>query len=97
MMKRWWWLTLEERQRKYREIQEKQLESMTPKEPKKRNPYRRGAKAYLASFDVGETKVFHNDLNWDSLRSIACHMKKDFGCEFTFNKSGVTRYITRTK
>ena len=92
MMKRWWWLTLEERQRKYRLVTGKEY-----KEPKKRNPYRRGAKAYLASFDVGETKVFHNDLNWDILRSIACHMKKDFGCEFTFNKSGVTRYITRTK
>jgi hypothetical protein len=45
MIKRWWWLTLEERQRKF-----KKQKGLPEKEPKKRNPYRRGAKAYLASF-----------------------------------------------
>ena len=86
---------MEERQRKYREIQERQPESMTPKEPKKRNPYRRGAKAYLASFDVGEKREYKETFCWENLRSIASRMKSDFGCKFTFCKDGVTKYITR--
>lgn len=90
MMKRWWWLTLEERKRKYRQITGKEY-----KEPKKRNPYRRGAKAYLASFVVGEEREFVEDLNWDNLRSIASNMKRDFGCVFSFKRIKEKRFVTR--
>ena len=87
-------MTLEEGQRKYKQIMERDA-AQKSKEPKKRNPYRRGAKAYLASFNVGETREYNEVFCWDNLRSIACHMKSDFGCQFTFCKDGLTRYITR--
>ena len=89
-MIRRWWLTLEERQRKYRLVTGKEY-----KEPKKRNPYRRGAKAYLASFVVGEEREFNEDLNWDNLRSIASNMKRDFGCTFSFRRVKEKRFVTR--
>ena len=81
---------MEERQRKF-----KKQKGLPEKEPKKRNPYRRGAKAYLASFDVGEKREYKETFCWENLRSIASRMKSDFGCKFTFCKDGVTKYITR--
>ena len=83
-------MTLEERQRKYRQVM-----GIPDKEPKKRNPYRRGAKAYLASFVVGETREFHEDLNWRNLSSIASKMKSDFGCQFRLWTAKGKRFIER--
>lgn len=94
MRDKYWWMTPEARARKYRELQGEVIE-YTPKEKKKRNPYRRGAKAYLASFDVGETRQFQPEFNWDSLRSIASIMKRHFGCRYVFSTTGSTRHITR--
>lgn len=94
MRDKYWWMTPEARARKYRELQGEVIED-PPKAKKKRNPYRRGAKAYLASFNVGETRQFQHDYNWESLRSIATMIKADFGCRYVFSTTGSTRHITR--
>ena len=96
-MKRFWWMTLEERQRKFREMRGKEPAEPRPREPKKRNPYRRGAKAYLASFNVGDIREYNEPYNWDTLRSIASKMKSDFGCIFVFHNSKQERFITRVR
>jgi hypothetical protein len=94
MRDRYWWMTPEARERKYRELQGEKFEEPI-KQKKKRNQYRRGAKAYLASFDVGEIRQFQYDFSWDGLRSIASKMKRDFGCRYTFCTTGYLRHIKR--
>lgn len=78
-MRKYWWLTIEEKQAKLRN----QL-GADEKHELKRRPYKWGAKAYLSSFDVGETRTFNNEFRWDSLRPIASKMKSMYGCEFSF-------------
>ena len=95
MRDKYWWMTPEARERKYRELRGEVIEELPPREIKKRNPYRRGAKAYLASFDVGETRQFQYDYKWESLRSIATMMKRHFGCRYVFSTTGSARHITR--
>ena len=51
---------------------------------KKRQPYIRGAKEYLSSFSIGEKRYYDGYFRWNSLKSIACLLKGDFGCEFRF-------------
>lgn len=94
-MMRWWWLTLEERQRKYREMQKTQPESLTPKEPTKRRPYQWGAKDFLSGFDIGECRLYEGKFPWRNLQSIARHMSLQFGAQFAFSTVRGKKYITR--
>ena len=61
-------------------------------EKKKRKPYKRGAKAYLSSFEIGEERVVKDEYSWNGIRSVASRMKSDYGCHFVFrNKNTITR------
>lgn len=82
-MKRYWWMT------------DKEKERMMP-QVKRRGPYQKGGKEYLSSFEVGEVREFDYSLKWNSLRGIASHMAKDYGCRFSFRTIKGKRFITRT-
>lgn len=64
---------------------------------RKRRPYKRGTKEYLTSFQVGETKKYDGAFRYTSLRSMATHLKKDFGCLFCFFTTSEGKFITRIK
>ena len=64
---------------------------------RKRQPYKRGAKEYLTSFQVGETRKFDGSFRYGSLRSMATHLKKDFGCLFCFFTTSEGKFITRIR
>ena len=69
-----------------------------PERPKNyRSPYKRGAKEYLTSFKVGETKKYDGRFRYQSLRSIATRLKNDFGCAFVFSTTYEGKYITRVQ
>lgn len=72
---------------------------LTPEERiiRPRLPYQRGVKTYLSEFKVGETRELQENLKWDSLRSVATWMKRNFGCAFTFSRRDEKKYITRLK
>ena len=59
---------------------------------KKRKPYKRGAKAFLSSFEIGEERVIKDEYSWNGIRSVASRMKSDYGCHFVFREK---KYITR--
>ena len=59
----------------------------------KRNPYRKGAKYYLANFVIGETRIYDKPFPWGSLKSTASAMKREFGCKFKLSQKKQT--ITR--
>lgn len=96
-MRRHWWETLEERQKEHREKREQPITEYHNTEARKRQPYTWGAKAYLASFNVGECREYKESFIWESLKSIATKLKKDFDCQYIFNTAGSKRYITRVK
>ena len=60
-------------------------------EKKKRKPYKRGAKAYLSSFEIGEKRVIKDEYSWNGIRSVASRMKSDYGCHFVFRNKEITR------
>lgn len=71
-----------------------------PQEEKKRvrNKYNLGAKRYLSSFEIGESRKFEGTYQqYRSLAAIACRIKEDYGCEYQFRKEGESLTITRTK
>ena len=61
-----------------------------------RAKYQWGAKAYLAGFDVHESRIYNERFPWRSLAAIASRMGKTYGMIFKFktHKDG-TRTITR--
>lgn len=90
--KRFWWMTLEERQRKSREALGKTLdEDSVPK----RRPYQRGIKYFLADFNVGEIREYNGEFNWKNMRTVAARMKNDYGCFFSFAQHAGKKYIVR--
>ena len=61
-------------------------------EKKKRRPYIRGAKAFLASFEIGEERIINGEFRWSSILAIASRLKQEYGCEFRCrNKNSITR------
>ena len=96
--KRSWWETLEERQAQLRKQTGKETYNVTCNEAKsksKRQPYKWGAKNYLSSFEVGETRVYEEICSWRNLSSIACKMRRDFGCRYSLYTDNGQRMITR--
>ena len=49
-----------------------------------RQPYRWGAKEYLSSMEVGETRHDDGQFSWRGLQCVASVMQKDYGCKFVF-------------
>lgn len=98
-MKQFWWMTLEERQRKMRGRLRATPEPLQENEKPKqiRRPYKWGAKAFLSSFEVGESREYHEKFEWRNLISIASRMKREFGCQYLFNSVDHLRFITRVK
>ena len=94
MVKRFWWETLEERRRKMREKNPCPVEKVV-KPQTKRQPYKWGAKDYLSSFEVGETRIYDEIFPWRNLSSIACKMRRDFGCRYSLYTYNGQRMITR--
>ena len=62
-----------------------------------RQRYKWGVKNYLTSFKVGETRKYDGRYRYDSLRSQAVKLKKDYGCLFGFYTSSEGKFITRIK
>lgn len=65
------------------------------REIKRRKPYCRGAKEFLSSMEVGDEKVHDERLSWRNLQSIACVMRRDYGCMYTFRTINGIRTIFR--
>ena len=64
---------------------------------KHRRPYKWGAKEYLSSMDVGETRILDERFTGNGLRCAASRMKELYGCVFVFRtkqKLGL-RQVTR--
>lgn len=91
--KRFWWMTLEERQRKSREELGKPIYG--DETYKARKTYARGLKDYLATYEVGEIREYHEAFDWHNLRSVASRMSRDYGCLFSFAQQRGKRYIVR--
>jgi hypothetical protein len=66
-------------------------------EKKARSPYKWGAKAYLASFEIGEHRIFNDEFRWRSLMSIASKLRREYGCLFCFSAAQGTKVIIRTR
>lgn len=64
---------------------------------RKRQPYKRGTKEYLTSFQVGETRKFDGSFKYGSLRSMATKLKADYDCLFCFCTTPEGKFITRIK
>lgn len=94
MRKRWWWETLEDRQAQLRKQTAKEARRVV-KPKAKRQPYQWGAKDYLSSFEVGETRIYDEVFPWRHLSSIACKMRRDFGCRYSLYTDNGQRMITR--
>ena len=62
---------------------------------KKRKPYKLGAKAFLASFEVGETREIKDEYSWDGIRATASKLKREYGCQFFCSLSSGKKTITR--
>lgn len=78
-------------------------EKRTPP-PKKRKPYKlsgepyqKGVKEYLASFEVGEERVFDGRFQNNSLRAIASKLRRDFGVQYSFRIIDGVRKVRRLK
>ena len=67
------------------------------KEKKQRRPYKWGAKAFLASFEVGEHRIVGDEFRWRSLTALSSRMRIEYGCQFCFSTTGGTKLIIRTK
>lgn len=65
------------------------------KEKKKRKPYKRGAKSFLASMEVLETKVIPSTLAPRGIASCASMLKAEVGMQFAQTKRGGINYVTR--
>lgn len=63
----------------------------------KRQPYKRGATTYLASFRVGETRKYEGEYIYSTLKSVASKLKYDYGCMYCFNSSPEGKFITRIR
>lgn len=71
--------------------------------PKKRKPYKlsgepyqKGVKEYLASFEVGEIRKT-KEMKYGSLRAIAWRLFCDFGCKFKLCRTDDTIIIMRIR
>ena len=75
-----WQRTLAERQEKFKN---------------KRAPYKWGSKEYLASLEVGEIRKIDRKFDKRNLATIACYMKREFGCQFSFRTLNGENYVIR--
>lgn len=76
----------------------KAVEWWKPKEEKKkRKPYQWGVKAYLTSFEVGEERVFDGRFQYNTLRSIASRLHRDYGVQYSFRIVDGIRKVRRLK
>ncbi len=91
--KRFWWMTLEERQKKSREKLGKPIYG--DETYKARKTYSRGLKDYLRSYKVEELREYKETFDWRNLQCVASRMQRDYGCVFRFFKQGGKRYIAR--
>lgn len=64
---------------------------------KKRKPYRWGVKEYLTSFEVGEERVFDETFQYNTLRSIASRLHRDYGVQYSFRIINGIRKVRRLK
>ena len=91
--KKYWWMTLEERQKKSREERGKPIYG--DETYKEKETYARGLKDYLANFEIGEIREYKDKFDWHSLRTTASRMSRDYGCLFSFASQGIRRFIVR--
>lgn len=66
-------------------------------ETKKRKPYKWGVKAYLTSFEVGEEREFDGAFLYNSLRSTASRLHRDYGVQYSFRIIDGVRKVRRLK
>ena len=81
-----------------KELSEETIECLSYHEVKRRRPYKRGAKEFLLSMEVGQRIEFvHDDiLHYKGVKAIATKLKQDVGVAFEFRtKRDKRRFITR--
>ena len=60
-----------------------------------REPYKWGAKAYLASMEVGEERIDDGTFNWRYLACTACSLTRVYGSRFSFSSKGGVNKVKR--
>lgn len=64
---------------------------------KKRSPYRKGAKQYLLSMELGEERIDDDRFNWRYLAQNACYLSRYSGTKFSFSSKDGINKIKRIK
>lgn len=66
-------------------------------EKKQRRPYKWGAKAFLTSMEVGETRILDDRFTREGLRGAAVALWKLYDCRYVFrtNQKQGYRQVTR--
>ena len=80
------------------ELTQEARECLSYKEVRSRKPYKRGAKEFLLSMEVGKMIEFVDEdkLNYRGMQSVACRLKKELGVRFVFRgKRDKRKFITR--
>ena len=62
-----------------------------------REAYKWGAKQYLASMIIGETRKDDGTYSWRGMQQIACRLSDEFGSKWKFETTLCGRYVTRVK
>jgi hypothetical protein len=64
-----------------------------------RQPYKRGAKQFLAMMEVGQTCHDDGRFNWRGVQAIASRLEKDlnYEVEYRFSKKGNDKIVTRVR
>lgn len=60
-----------------------------------RKQYKWGAKAFLVSMEVGETRYNDGSLNWRGVQCMACRLSADFPCKWKFRTKHREKSVTR--
>ena len=63
----------------------------------KRQPYIRGCKDFLTEVEVGTEVEVPEGLRYTSVRSVACRLWYEYGCQFTFRTHDGKHYAKRIK
>lgn len=68
---------------------------MTKLMKKKRQPYRWGAKRYLAEMEIGEQRADDGRFVWKNVQATASRLANDYGSRFKFTTTPAGRFVTR--
>lgn len=63
-----------------------------------RQPYKWGAKRFLASMEVGEKREIDTDkFHFRGMQAVASRLKKEYDCGWSFEATPTGRFVIRIK